>query len=61
MRCLPVMELTGSYKGVSEHETVWSATDWKDVEKKDDLNLDQSTEIILAFTLLVIIVLTFIL
>ena len=58
VRCLPVMDLSARYKGVSENND-----DIKDImeEKRDGYNLDQSTEIILAFTLLIIIILSFIL
>ena len=58
LRCLPVMELATNFKEKSEYE---NTMDWEGIEKKDNLSIDQSTEVILAFTLLIIIVLTFIL
>ena len=61
LRCLPVVELAGSFKERSELDTSWNTMDWEGIEKKDNLSIDQSTEVILAFTLLIIIVLTFIL
>ena len=61
LRCLPVVELADNFKGRSEHDSSWNTMDWEGIEKKDNLSIDQSTEVILAFTLLIIIVLTFIL
>ena len=55
------MELATNFKEKSEYETSWNTMDWEGIEKKDNLSIDQSTEVILAFTLLIIIVLTFIL
>jgi hypothetical protein len=61
LRCLPVVELATNFKERSEHDASWNTMDWEGIEKKDNLSIDQSTEVILAFTLLIIIVLTFIL
>ena len=61
LMCLPVVELADNFKERSEHDTSWKTMDWEGIEKKDNPSIDQSTEVILAFTLLIIIVLTFIL
>ena len=62
VRCLPVSELANSFKGGGDNKgNTWDIMDWEDQEKKDHFYLDQSTEVILAFTLLVIIILSFIL
>ena len=66
LRCLPVVELTASFshtKQEGENDN-WKSFDLDSSvfeKNKSKFNIDQRTEIILAFTLLVIIILSFIL
>ena len=59
LRCLPVIELKSDFDGGAHGGNSWSTSDWTKAEEENVM--DQRTEVILAFTLLVIIVLTFIL
>ena len=62
LRCLPVIELSASFDTKYDSENKWKSTNNNDSEKNgSNFTIDQNTEIILAFTLLVIVVLSFIL
>ena len=63
LRCLPVVELARKYEGGLNDGNLWNREGEINtvVEMDKQLKNDQRTEIILALTLLVIVVLTFLL